>query len=107
MPAGSPPITAACYNFQLHAHVATRPAIMSEKYLVIAHFDTMPDVHIALGRLNAVGIEGRIADQHLVQTDWLYSIAVGGIKLSVEEHDRERALAVLEQDYSDLLDEDE
>lgn len=76
---------------------------MNDKYLVIAHFDNMPEAHIALGRLQTVGIEARIADQHLVQTDWLYSIAVGGIKLSVPEYLRERALSVLAEDYSDLL----
>ena len=68
--------------------------------VTIATFDMMPDAHIALGRLLAEGIEARLADEHLVQTDWLYSIAVGGIKLQVVEADAERACRVLERDDS-------
>ncbi len=73
--------------------------------ITIATFDTMPDAHIALGRLRAEGIDARLADEHLVQTDWLYAIAVGGIKLQVSENDAEHARAVLATDYSGDLDE--
>lgn len=71
--------------------------------ITIATFDTMPDAHIALGRLRAEGIEARLADEHMVQTDWLYAIAVGGIKLQVDEADAERARTILATDYSDQL----
>ncbi|MGD8741846.1 MAG: hypothetical protein PVH46_00345 [Granulosicoccaceae bacterium] len=71
--------------------------------ITIARYDTMPEAHIALGRLLAEGIEAWLADENLVQTDWLYSIAVGGIKLQVEPGDVERALAILATDYSDTL----
>lgn len=71
--------------------------------ITIATFDTMPDAHIALGRLHAEGIEAHLADQHLVQTDWLYAIAVGGIKLQVAEEDAPRARAILATDYSGEL----
>jgi hypothetical protein len=71
--------------------------------ITIATFDTMPDAHIALGRLRAEGIDGVLADEHLVQTDWLYSIAVGGIKLRVPEEQVERALEILGSDYSQDL----
>ena len=69
--------------------------------ITIATFDTMPDAHIALGRLQAAGIDGWLADENLVQTDWLYSIAVGGIKLQVEESDIEDAMRELSIDYTD------
>jgi len=46
------------------------------------------------------GIDAWLADEHLVQTDWLYSIAVGGIKLQVRPEDAARARAVLDTDYS-------
>lgn len=75
--------------------------------LTIARYDTMPEAHIAMGRLQAEGIEAWLADEHLVQTDWLYSIAVGGIKLQVDPADAARASAVLATDYSDTLDNDE
>ena len=68
--------------------------------VTVASFDFLPQAEIARGRLLAEGIRCELADQHLVQTDWLYSIAVGGIKLQVEAKDVERALAVLADDFS-------
>lgn len=72
--------------------------------VTIAAFDFLPQAEIARGRLLAEGIACELADQHLVQTDWLYSIAVGGIKLQVEPRDVTRALAILAIDYSADLD---
>jgi hypothetical protein len=72
--------------------------------VTIASFDFLPSAEIARGRLQAEGIRCQLLDQHLVQTDWLYSLAVGGIKLQVEAADAERARAILEHDYSADLD---
>jgi hypothetical protein len=74
-------------------------------YVTIAVFDTMPDAHIALGRLQAEGIEAYLADENLVQTDWLYSIAVGGIKLRVPASDKAKAEVILSRDDSSALDD--
>lgn len=71
--------------------------------VTVATFDDMPSAHIALGRLRAEGIEAMLADENLVQTDWLYAIAVGGIKLQVEAQDADYAVAVLARDDSELL----
>lgn len=65
----------------------------------------MVDAHIALGRLHAEDIFATLADQHLVQTDWLYSPAVGGIKLQVREADAARARELLARDYSADVDQ--
>lgn len=54
-----------------------------------------------MGRLQAEGIPASLADQHLVQTDMLYSIAVGGIKLQVDSQYAARAREILATDYSD------
>ena len=72
--------------------------------ITIAAYDFITDAEIARGRLRAEGIEAALADQHLVQTDWLYSIAVGGIKLQVSPADVARAEAILAQDFSSELD---
>ena len=80
---------------------------MSNESSIIARFDSMPEAHIAMGRLEAAGIESWLADEHLVQTDWLYSIAVGGIKLQVRSELAERALEILNTDYSAYLEADE
>ena len=73
--------------------------------ITVARYDTWPDAHIALGRLQAEGIPCMLADQNLVQTDWLYSIAVGGIKLMVDPAHVEQAQRVLATDYSSDLDD--
>ena len=72
--------------------------------ITIATFDFLPQAEIVRGRLRVEGIHCQLVDQHLVQTDWLYSIAIGGIKLQVEEKDVERAEAILAHDYSSELD---
>lgn len=68
--------------------------------VTVAAYDTMPMAHIAMGRLRAEGIPCLLCDEHLVQTDWLYSIAVGGIKLQVSAEYVGQALRVLATDYS-------
>ncbi len=69
----------------------------------IATFDTIIDANMALGRLEAEGITAQLVDEHLVQTDMLYSIALGGIKLQVEQQLASQARQILATDYSDLL----
>lgn len=71
--------------------------------VTVATFDNSPAAHIAKGRLAAEGIPCWLKDENLGQTDWLYNIAVGWIKLQVEPADAERARTVLDTDYSDSL----
>lgn len=73
--------------------------------VTIATFENMVDAHIALGRLRVEDIPAYLSDEHLVQTDWLYSIAVGGIKLQVEPQYVDQARKVLATDYSQDVDE--
>ncbi len=72
--------------------------------IVLARFDQLPDAAIAQGKLAAHGIASELRDIHLVQTDWLASLAVDGIKLLVTEHDAAQAEKILATDDSDLLD---
>ena len=68
---------------------------------IIATFDNQVDAHIALGRLEAEGLTPALRDEHLVQTDWLYGPAVGGIKLLVPTGEASRAREILAADYSE------
>ena len=86
---------------------AEEPRPDMDEFITIATYDKVTDAHIALGRLAAEGIEAQLFDDHLVQMDWLYSIAVGGIKLRVSRGDAKAARDVLETDYSAVLDEQE
>ena len=76
-----------------------------DEFVTVATYDKPTDAHIALGRLSAEGIEAQIFDDHMVQMDWLYSIALGGVKLRVSRGDEKAARAVLETDYSQALEE--
>ncbi len=73
------------------------------EWVVVASFDTMPAAAVARGRLEAEGIPCLLADEHLVQADWLHSIAVGGIRLRVPAEAVHRARRLLEADLSHLL----
>jgi hypothetical protein len=75
-----------------------------DELVTVATYDQSIDAHIALGRLAAEGIEAMLFDDQMVQLDWLYSIALGGIKLRVARSDAGAAQRVLETDYSHDLD---
>jgi hypothetical protein len=72
------------------------------KVVNVATFDTIIDANINMGRLQAEGIPCWLADEHIVQTDMLYSPAIGGIKLQVSEEWAEKAREILATDYSDF-----
>ncbi len=74
-----------------------------DEYVTVATYETVTNAQIAVGRLAAEGIHAVLADANIVQMDWLYSIAVGGIKLRVLRGDEQAAEQVLATDYSDLL----
>jgi hypothetical protein len=71
--------------------------------ITVATFDNQADAHIAKGLLEAEGLSPSLGDSHLVQTDWLYSAALGGIKLQVPAGEAERARQLLAQDHSGEL----
>ena len=84
---------------------AFTPDAPMDEFVTVATYDKSIDAHIALGRLSAEGIEAQLFDEQMVQMDWLYSIALGGIKLRVARSDAQAARKVLETDYSAVLDE--
>lgn len=79
------------------------PDASMDEFVTVATYDKVTDAHIALGRLSAEGIEAQLFDQNMVQMDWLYSIALGGIKLRVARGDEKAAREVLATDYSASL----
>jgi hypothetical protein len=81
------------------------PEVPMDEFITVATYDKVTDAHIALGRLSAEGIEAQLFDQNMVQMDWLYSIALGGVKLRVARGDEKAAREVLETDYSKTLED--
>lgn len=52
-------------------------------------------MHVVKGRLEADGIECFVRDEHTITTIPIYDIALGGIKLQVQEKDVEAAKEIL------------
>lgn len=73
-------------------------------YVTVASFETSPEAHIATGRPQADGLDIHLADEHLVQSDWLDSSAVGGVKLQAAPPQAEQARRILTRDDSDQID---
>jgi len=63
--------------------------------ITVAAFPDPAHAHIARGFLEAEGIDSEIADEHVVGIHWLYSNAIGGVKLLVPETDVARARELL------------
>lgn len=65
------------------------------KFVTVATFSHQIEAHLAKAKLESEGLECRLADEHIVSINWLFSDAVGGIKLMVSEKDAERAREML------------
>ena len=62
------------------------------------------DAELAKSHLESAGIPTVILDRHLVAIQWLYSNAIGGVKVAVDQDDLESARQVLSEDRcTDLL----
>ena len=72
--------------------------------IVVARFSFPHEAHIAKASLDSVGIKSYIADEYTVNSQWLYSNAIGGVRLMVSESDAEEAIQMLSSDFSHLLD---
>jgi hypothetical protein len=69
---------------------------MGERLLTVASFSTAPEAYLAKNRLDSADIYAMIVDEHTVGINWLYSNAVGGVKVKVFEKDLVQARAILE-----------
>ncbi len=69
---------------------------MEPSLKIIATYSMPYQAHLAKSRLEAEGISAFIRDEHLISIDWLYSPALGGVKLEVPEDQWEEANKILE-----------
>ncbi len=65
--------------------------------VTVATYNSPIEAHIFAGRLEAEGIPCVLEDEHIIAANWLYSNAVGGVKLRVRRDDAESAAALLRQ----------
>ncbi|MBN1291058.1 MAG: DUF2007 domain-containing protein [Candidatus Latescibacteria bacterium] len=62
-----------------------------ENLITIGCFSQGIEAHLAKTRLESEGIECFIRDENTINVNWLYSNAIGGVKLQVRQSDSEKA----------------
>jgi hypothetical protein len=65
------------------------------RMVVVSAFTSVHEAHLARSVLQAAGIEATVADEHLVSMYWLYSNAIGGVKVLVPEAQAQHAKDLL------------
>jgi len=75
------------------------------KLITVASYSFPLEAHVAKASLDAAGIPAFIADEQTINMNWLYSNALGGVRLKVLAQDAEKAQEILSQDFSHLLEE--
>lgn len=63
--------------------------------ILVRAFSRPHEAHLACSALRAAGIRALLADDHIVDVNWLYSNAVGGVKVLVPVEDAAAAQTVL------------
>jgi len=65
--------------------------------ITVASFDNIEQAELLKGQLEHAGIQAFLADAAVVTLNWMYSNAVGGVKVQIHEDDLERAKALLQE----------
>jgi hypothetical protein len=68
------------------------------KLAKIREFMFVPDALVAKSILDSAGVKCFLSDETTIRMDWLWSNALGGVKLWVREEDVETAVALLEEE---------
>ena len=72
----------------------------------IATYSFPYEAHIAKARLDAEGIPAFVADEQTINMQWLYSNAMGGVRLQVPEQFVAQAAEILAEDHSEELEQE-
>ena len=70
------------------------------KLIALRRFRDLPEALVAKGRLDSVGIKCFLSDENTVRMDWLWSNALGGVRLWVREDDLSESADLLDHDFS-------
>lgn len=67
----------------------------SGELITVAQFRDLHEAHLARGLLESEGLRVFLADENLVNVNWLYSNLAGGVRLQVPEEEEGRARELL------------
>jgi Putative prokaryotic signal transducing protein len=70
------------------------------KLMALCRFRDLPEALVAKGRLDSAGIKCFLSDENTVRMDWLWSNALGGVRLWVREDDLPESADLLGHDFS-------
>jgi len=70
------------------------------KLVTLRRFRDLPEALVAKGLLDSAGIKCFLSDENTVRMDWLWSNALGGVRLWVREDDLAESTALLGHDFS-------
>ncbi len=62
---------------------------------IVATYTKLEDAHLAVSKLQGSGVDAWLRDEATANIYWLYSNAIGGVKVEVAEEDAERAREIL------------
>lgn len=63
--------------------------------ITVATFSKPEDAHLLRLRLGAGGVDAYVQDENMVQMNWLYSNAIGGVRVQIAETDLEAAREIV------------
>jgi hypothetical protein len=81
------------------------PPIVDEDHpdvrlIALRRFSFLPEALVAKGVLDSAGLRCFLTDENTVRMDWLWSNALGGVRLWVREDDLPEAATLLSPEYS-------
>lgn len=79
------------------------PTIADEpdvKLIPLRRFRDLPEALVAKGMLDSAGVKCFLSDENTIRMDWLWSNALGGLRLWVREDDLSEAATLLSPEYS-------
>ncbi len=74
---------------------------MADRIVTVATYGTVHEAHLAKNELEEAGIRTVLADEEVVGSLWHVGIAVGGVKVQVNESDLEKACEIINQTFGE------
>lgn len=63
--------------------------------ITVATFSKPEEAHLLRLRLGAGGVDAYVQDENMIQMNWLYSDAIGGVRVQIAEDDLEAAREIV------------
>jgi len=80
---------------------------LPDELVVVRRFRDLFEAELAKGKLASAGIDCVIADKNTVRMDWLWSNAIGGMRLLVKLEDADTARNLLDEPIPDQIVEED